>query len=239
VGAANGVAVLWNAETRGKLWAWKAHQHRIDALAVSRDTRWMATGSGDDARATLRVWRVGLDEPPGVNVVEAFSDDSHSGGVSSVAFSPDNRFLAAGGFTGSGHTRPLIYDLDTGERVNALPFDLTRSLQYSPDGRLLAAGGDEGFVSLWEFASGTQVCEEHAYSRPVGTVAFSADGRRLATGGWDGEVRVWDVASHACLAECSYDGIVVACRLSADGTALDVAEKPEGSSRARMHRLAL
>jgi hypothetical protein len=37
----------------------------------------------------------------------------------------------------------------------------------------------------------------------------------------------------------SYDGIVVACRLSPDGLALDVAEKPEGASSPRIHRLAL
>jgi hypothetical protein len=52
-------------------------------------------------------------------------------------------------------------------------------------------------------------------------------------------VKVWDIASRTRVGECSYDGIVVACRLSADGTTLVVAEKPEGSERARMHRLTL
>jgi len=239
VGAANGVAILWNAESRGELCAWEAHQHRIDALDMSPNARWIATGSGDDACATLRVWRTGAGGPPGVEVTEAFSDDSHSGGVSSVAFSPDNRFLAAGGFTGSGHTGPLMYNLESGERVGSLHFDMTRSLQYSPDGCLLATGGDDGSVKLWEVAGGTRIFEEQAHTRPVGTVAFSPDGRRLVSGAWDGGVKIWDVASRTRLGEFSYDGIIVACRLGPDGLALDVAEKPEGAYRPTIHRLAL
>ena len=241
VGAANGVVVLWNAESRGELYAWEAHGDRVDALAMSADDHWIATGSDEEGGTALRVWRTGTGRggPPGVEVTEAFSDGSHSGGVSSVTFSPDNRFVAAGGFTMSGYTRPLIYDLESGHRVDGLHWDLTRSLHYSPDGRLLATGGDDGSVKLWDLASRALTFEVSAHARPVGTVAFSADGRRLVSGAWDGTVKIWDVASRQLVGEFSYDGIVVAGQLSPDGLTLDVAEKPEGADRPRIHRLGL
>jgi WD40 repeat protein len=114
----NGAVVLWNAETRSEVESWTAHRDPVDALAISADNRWLATGSLEDGTDSLRVYRL-TNEPP-FPKDEAFSDDRHVGGVSSLCFSPDSRFPVAGGFKLSGYTGPVVYEVDTGKRVGAL-----------------------------------------------------------------------------------------------------------------------
>ena len=75
--------------------------------------------------------------------------DGRQGSVKGVAFSPDGRMLASGGFDGTirlwdrrtlkpvgqplrGHSRPVY------------------GVAFSRDGRTLASGGDDGTVRLWE-----------------------------------------------------------------------------------------
>jgi WD40 repeat protein len=164
--------------------------------------------------------------------------------IHALAWSPDGSTLAVS-FNRKKKWQLALWDaktlqpqgqpLEQGDDEDGAP----TFLQYSPDGCLLATGGDDGSVKLWEVASGTRSFEERAHTRPVGTVRFSPDGRRLVSGAWDGGVVVWDVASRSRLREFSHEGIVVACRLSPDGLALDVAEKPEGTDRPRIHRLTL
>jgi WD40 repeat protein len=221
VGAANGAIVLWNMESRGEILYWADHKDRIDALAFSPDNHWVAAGSLEDAVDSLRVWRLGGSMP--FRSSEAFSDDSHVGGVSSLCFSPDNRILAAGGFTMSGYTGPLLYEIKTGKRVGSFHYDMTRYLDYSPDGKLLATGDDFGTVTFWDVESGKPLFKEKAHGRPVGAVLFSRDGRRLATGSWDGSVNVWDVAARKTLARYACNAIVLAIRFTDDGRSLIVA----------------
>lgn len=172
----------------------------------------------------------GRQEAP-FQVVEAFSDDRHVGGVSCLSFSPDSRFLVAGGFTFSGYTGPFVYEVDTGKRTGALLYDMTRSLGFSPDGRLIATGDDFGNVKLWDAAAHTRLFEAEAHAAAVGAVLFSPDGRRLATASRDGGVRVWDVETQSLLLEHSCDAAVVACHFDDGVGDLSIATAADGADR--------
>jgi len=66
---------------------------------------------------------------------------------------------------------------------------------FSPDGTLLAAAEVDGYVRLWNPATGRPAgAPLHAYSGPaaaVNGVAFSPDGKLLASADADGTVRTW------------------------------------------------
>jgi WD40 repeat protein len=110
----------------------------------------------------------------------------------SVAWSPDGRFVAASGLDG------LVWVFDTAgktERVLAGHSDWVRSVAWSPDGSRLASGSNDNTVRIWETATGKAERVLDGHGARVLSVAWSADGSRLASGSLDHSVRVWEAAT--------------------------------------------
>jgi WD40 repeat protein len=135
------------------------HIQGIVGLDVRRSDGLIATG-GDDA--TIRLWR--RDGAP-VRTIAAGQF------VDAVAFSPDGRWLAAGGRESHG--------------VNALWKELT--------GRR-PLGGHGVAARIWRAADGRAVALLDNQGDDVIAVAFSPDGRLAATGSDDGTVALWRLA---------------------------------------------
>jgi WD40 repeat protein len=68
-------------------------------------------------------------------------------------------------------------------------------LAFSPDGKLLAAGSTDGYIDLWEVATGKKTATFERKKSGVLTLAFSHDGKTLAAGTAPGTIDLWDVAS--------------------------------------------
>ena len=91
------------------------------------------------------------------------------------------------------------------------------AVAFSPDGKLLATGYGNGYVRLWDPATGQAIGSPLlADTSPqgeggVGAVAFSPDGKLLATAGGDGYVRLWNPvtgqAAGAPLPACRNGGV--------------------------------
>jgi WD40 repeat protein len=107
--------------------------------------------------------------------------------ISSLAFSPDGRILAAGGPSGI-----LLWDAISWERLHTLDAH-ANSLVFSPDGRMLASGGYENLI-LWGSESGEQLRMLEGYNSTITSLAFSPDGRLLAANGCNGIV-FWELTS--------------------------------------------
>jgi WD40 repeat protein len=111
----------------------------------------------------------------------------HRGPVLCLAYAPDGRSLASGGWdktvriwdTAAGTPRAVLQDNPEKRRP-------VLALAFSPDGRTLAVGTDQG-LALWDVVTGPATTLSAGGT--VHTLAFSPDGRTLATEG-----RLWDLA---------------------------------------------
>ncbi len=146
-----------------------------------------------------------------VKQLVAFSQRAN---VTSLAWSPDSRILAAGGSRRENDTKDLapetlvLWDVTTARALrlsNQNPLDM-HSIAFSPDGRWLATGSADG-VMLWNVADGNQLRALAKAGRNVGAITFSTDSQTIyavVSGGESNGIQSWDVATGRALK--SFDG---------------------------------
>jgi WD40 repeat protein len=115
----------------------QAHRDVVWDTAISKDNRFIATGSKD---LSLRIWTI--DGKPHL----AF--DNLPSEVWTLAFSPDTSRIACG--LKSGLT--LVYDLATRRLLHSLAGHKAGVLgiAWSPDGKYLATASQDTTVKIWE-----------------------------------------------------------------------------------------
>jgi WD40 repeat protein len=111
------------------------------------------------------------------------------GWIAEYRFSPDGRFMAAGGAAGI-----TIWDARTWKelrRIGGEAMAMSRGhVGFSRDGKFVAAIDNLGKLRFWDPATGAEAHAVGEGLRPDGPVEFTQDGRVLAAGA-DGTVRVF------------------------------------------------
>jgi WD40 repeat protein/GTPase SAR1 family protein len=112
---------------------------------------------------------------------------------SSVAFSPDGRWLASGSFDST----VKVWDRASGKPIRSFQGHQSkvRTVAFSPDGRWLASGSDDNTVKVWDPATGKPIRSLQGHQGGVNSVAFSPDGQWLASGSDDRTIMLWDSGS--------------------------------------------
>ncbi|HEY2252577.1 MAG TPA: hypothetical protein VGH74_16000 [Planctomycetaceae bacterium] len=117
----------------------------------------------------------------------------HHSSAMAVAFSPDGKVLATGGWDGSIKLcefpggKPIRL-FRASERPNGI-----FGLAFSPDGAKLAATCDQGLVYLFDIETGNEsIKNKVARGERTFGVAYAPDGRAFASAGGDGFVRMWE-----------------------------------------------
>ena len=176
------------------------HDDSVRALAVSPDSKWVASGSKD---STIILWNADNG-----TIVQQWVAHGYRQ-IVALAFSPDSRYVVSGGWEDNN---AAIWDISREPRkVAILEEDAPRvpdTLQtrpilhptgisacaWSPDGRTIATGDSEGTVRLWD----ARTFRQRAFHKLSGVVtdplAFSPDGYRLLCITFERQCSILDVA---------------------------------------------
>jgi WD40 repeat protein len=118
--------------------------------------------------------------------------NSGVGHVSSLAWAPDGKRLAA---SASSNSILHIVEIATGKSLGQMHNSShnVRSASYHPDGKILATAGSEGVVRLWDVEALKEKPFPPGHLREVTALAFNADRTSLLSGSPDGTARLWDL----------------------------------------------
>jgi hypothetical protein len=116
----------------------------------------------------------------------------YSGSTHWPAQTADGRLLALA----CGNT-VVLYDAQTGGIVRILRGHTDRVYQggFSGDGKRFACGAENGFVKVWDVASGKEEASGQDGANHVHTTLFSGDGKQLVSIDLRGAVKVWDATT--------------------------------------------
>ena len=199
-GGDNG-ARLFDARTLRPLTAVLAEQGPVEWLALSPDSRTLAT-STDRGWVDLRRVPSGTSLAPARNVSPERATQP--------AFSPDGRELVVGTNEGTAlildprDARPLKPPLRVTSRGQ------TYAVAFSPDGRMLATSDDHGDLVLWDSRTRQRLAPPlRVPDAEVYTIAFSQDGRLLAAAGDSGVTAVYDTRTRSRVALLGSQGDLI------------------------------
>lgn len=165
----------------------EGHAEPVNALAWSRDGRWLVTGGFQK----IITWDMTTRQQTRVIT------ESLVGSITALVVDASGKtlFAADGETGGAGFLRR--FDLASGKLLTTWKAhdDNVLSLRLSADGKLLLSGGADKMARLWNTENGTLKSFYEGHTNHVLSVAFNKDATRIATAGADREVKVWDVAS--------------------------------------------
>ena len=114
----------------------------------------------------------------------------HKDFVSSVAWSPNGKYIA----TGSWDHTVQVWNAHSGVLITRYTGhqDFVSSIAWSPDGEEIASGSWDHTVQVWNPFTGQTLFTYTGHRAEVSTVAWSPDGEEIASGSWDHTVQVWN-----------------------------------------------
>jgi RNA polymerase sigma factor (sigma-70 family) len=202
---------LWDVEAGTEVRRYEGHEGKVRAVAFSPDGEQAVSGCilGD---ANLRVWDVksgelvskyptggaGAAGPAfgrggGLGGFGGFGPPfgpADTGGVASVAFSPDGKLVLAGCMDNVLR----VFELSTGtERKLEGHTQQLHGAVFTPDGKRILSGSYDRTVRLWDVESGKEVCRFFGHTNWVWGVAVSPDGKLGLSGSLDKTVRLWQL----------------------------------------------
>jgi WD40 repeat protein len=175
---------VWGIEKQERSRVFTGLNSTPQSIAFSPDGTLLAAGCDDN---TIRVW----DLYPG-NQIEVL--DARDNGTFDIAWSPDGKKFASGGWFDVYLWGSINYD--NPRKING--FGLVQAIDWSPDGKKIALTEDY-LIHIINVDDGeTQITlpnHENASEIGITSLDWSPDGLYLATGDGNGKIQIWDPTS--------------------------------------------
>jgi len=112
----------------------------------------------------------------------------------SLAFTPDGRYLIAGGGIPGKNGVTITFDVTNGSRVLSAgkEFDSILASDIRPGFDIVATGGPSKLLNLWNTSTGERIHSVKKHTDWITTLDISPDGILLASGDRNGGVWVWE-----------------------------------------------
>jgi WD40 repeat protein len=148
ISAEKNLVRCWEASTGSQQRCLKGHKHMVQALALSRDGQWCASG---DSGGVVRIW----DLATWKELSEFTLLEEGEAGIVTLAFSRDGRTLACGlAIPSDPLTNYSVYlcEVATGQVRRELRGHEggIRSTAFAPDGKTLVTGSADGTALVWD-----------------------------------------------------------------------------------------
>jgi len=165
------------------------HMALIKDLYFTADGKQLVSASVDK---TIRIWDLATGKT--VRMIRGEMSPGDPGKIYTMALSPNGKWLAAGGWTGSNEIR--LYDFATGELVTLLKGhgNVVHGLAFSPDSKYLISGAGDSDAIIWDVEKGSLKHRLKGHKDSIYAVGFSPDSTRAITGSFDRTLRLWSVA---------------------------------------------
>ncbi len=176
-----------------------SHSSPTWGLAISRDSRLVATGSDDGMIVVSNLSLLTSDQQELAMDSERFVGQPAM--VSQLAFARDGTWMAIGQ---EDQQTVVVWDVALGQARFTLKghLGLVRSVAISPDDRWIASGSNDRTVRIWDAQSGELVHKLSGHKGNVSGLCFSKDGTRLFAStedrdrdGSQGQIWIWDIAT--------------------------------------------
>jgi WD40 repeat protein len=207
---------VWDAKTGKPGKSLLGHALNIEALAISKDGKQLASASEDQ---TVKIWDLAAGKD--IQTIKGHTDT-----VNSVAFSPDGKQVV----TTSADKTVRVWNVADAKEV--AEFKVERMVEkeepkgkgkekepkgkekapkgkvtkvkelgsmftcavFSPDGKQVIAGNLDGLIKIYDVEGKKEAKELKAHDG-IWALALSPDGSKFATGGYDQTIKIWETAT--------------------------------------------
>jgi WD40 repeat protein len=124
----------------------------------------------------------------------------HSGGVTSVAVTPDGKHAVSG----SSDNTLRLWNLETGQEMRKLEghTDNVTSVAITPDGRKAISGSYDKTVIVWDLATGNMLGRLQGHADSITSIVVTPDSSKIISGAdtYDSTLKVWNLETVNMLA---------------------------------------
>ena len=203
---------LWDFATGRELHKFVGHDGPVYRLVVMSDGKRLVSIADKDL--AVKIWDLERLE-----LISSLAPNSAH--ITSLAVSPDKRFIVTGGDDGKAR----FWDVDRGVLLRTIEHDRPiYTMMISPDGRYLLCGSKRnpgertpGTVWVWDFELGVLLRTFEGHKGHVTAITMTADSRYVLTADQDGNLYLWDLETGTLLKTMSgHKGPVLSVNITAD-----------------------